>query len=546
MNENASAIHAEKKNFITKKEFWTYGVAALGQGMIYAAMSSYISDFYLNVMGLAPIFVMLLMLLARIWDAVNDPMMGIIVDKCDSRFGKYKPYIIYTVIPIAIFTFLMFFVPDFAKKGTDAYDGTGTYVWVAFIYVLWGMIYTASDVPFWSLPNAMTPNAAERGKTISFARTLNGIGSAVPMAIIMLLGYVKNSDGSPISYQTRYIVMAVVASICGGLLFAASYLTTKERIKIPKPVRDANYVNPLKLIFRHKQLMLVVIMGILSSGRYMLQAAAIHVSRYTFYIEGMTVAQSQSTVQLVFSICTAAGMFGAMLLCPLLIKKFSYKSLIISTCAGGGAAGLIGYVIGITTGYNLWVLIPFLFISSVPLGVINVISYAMIGDCLDDMELKTGRRETGLGSACQSFVNKLGNALATTMIIAMYMIVGLNVGDMTVAEGTVEFVNPTTLDNGIRNGMYMLVTLIPAICLLICCIPMFFYDITGKKKERMLADLAAARKERGIHIEDGEDEPEVFTEEYETELHAHESDNADLAEAAACENAEDKIEEREE
>ena len=128
----------------------------------------------------------------------------------------------------------------------------------------------------------------------------------------------------------------------------------------------------------------------------------------------------------------------------------------------------------------------------------------------------------------------------------MYMIVGLNVGNMTVAEGTVEFVNPTTLDNGIRNGMYMLVTLIPAICLLICCIPMFFYDITGKKKERMLADLAAARKERGIHIEDGEDEPEVFTEEYETELHAHESDNADMAEAAACENAEDKIEEREE
>ncbi len=545
MTQTVSANGTGKKNYIPKKEFWIYGVAALGQGMIYAAMSSYISDFYLNVMGLAPIFVMLLMLLARIWDAVNDPMMGIIVDKCDSRFGKYKPYILYTVVPIAVFTFLMFYVPEFAKKGSDSYDGTGTYVWVAFIYVLWGMIYTASDVPFWSLPNAMTPNAAERGKTISFARTLNGIGSAVPMAIIMLLGYVKNADGSPISYQTRYIIMAVVASVCGGMLFAASYFTAKERIKIPKPIRDVNYVNPLKLVFKHKQLMLVVIMGILSSGRYMLQAAAIHVSRYTFYLEGMTVAQSQSTVQLVFSICTAAGMFGAMLLCPMLIKKFSYKTLIIAACSGGGAAGLIGYIIGITTGYNLWALIPFLFISSIPLGVINVLSYAMIGDCLDDMELKTGRRETGLGSACQSFVNKLGNALATTMIIAMYMIVGLNVGDMTVAEGTVEFVNPTTLDNGIRHGMYMLVTLIPAVCLLVCCIPMFFYNITGKKKEQMLAELAAARKERGIHIEDGEDEPELFTEEYETEI-ADETQGSETGEETREETNADEPTDKEE
>lgn len=486
---------AQSKNYIPKKEFWIYGIAALGQGMIYAVMSSYISDFYLNVMKLTPLFVLLLMLIARIWDAINDPLMGMIVDKCDSRFGKYKPYIVYAVIPISLLTFFMFFVPEFADVDSSSYNPTGAYVWVSFIYVFWGMIYTMSDVPFWSLPNAMTPDAHERGKTIGFARTLNGIGSSVPMVIYMALGYLHVHD------RSRYMIMAIVASVCGCILFVSSYLTVKERVKIPKPVKEKGQISPLKLIFTHKALMMVVLMGVISSGRYMLQAAAVHVSRYTFYLDGMDIKTSQSTVQLVFSICTAAGMFGAMIASPFFFKKFSYKALVIFSSILGGIAALVGYAVGSLTGFNLWALIPFLFLASVPTGVINVVSYAMIGDCLDQMELETGRRETALGNACQSFVNKLGNALATTMIIAMYMIVGLDVNALTASGQSVEAINPVDLSYGIRNGMYMLVTLIPGVCLLLCCIPLAFYDITGKKKNDMLAALKQARLDRGVSIE---------------------------------------------
>ena len=495
MADTSGAVLTEKK-YIPKKEFWIYGIAALGQGMIYAVMSSYISDFYLNVMKLAPIFVLLLMLLARIWDAINDPLMGMIVDKCDSKFGKYKPYIVYTVIPIAVLTFFMFFVPKFTIADSGDYNKTGTYIWVSFIYVFWGMIYTMSDVPFWSLPNAMTPEADERGKTIGFARTMNGVGSAIPMVIFMGLGFLHLPD------KTRYMIMAIVASVCGALLFASSYLTVKERMKIPKPVKEERKVSPLKLIFSDKALMMVVLMGIISSGRYMLQAAAVHVSRYTFYLNGMDVQSSQSTVQLIFSVCTAAGLFGAMLATPFFFKRFQYKTMIVFSCIVGGSAAVIGYFIGILTGYNLYALIPFLIVSSIPLGVINVVSYAMIGDCLDLMELKTGRRETALGNACQSFVNKLGNAFSTAMIIAMYMIVGLDINAMTAGGQAVEAINPVDLSNAVRNGMYMLVTLIPGVCLLLCCIPMVFYDITGKKKEQMLVDLHEARKKRGVNVDE--------------------------------------------
>ncbi|MBP7099537.1 MAG: MFS transporter, partial [Clostridia bacterium] len=268
------------RKYVPKKEFITYSVSALGQGMIYAIMSSYISDFYLNVLRVTPIFVLLLMFLARIWDAINDPLMGMIMDAHEPKHGKMLTYIIATPIPIALLTLSLFYAPDISM--------TAKMIYASVTYVLWGMIYTMSDVPFWSLPNAMTPNPSERGSILSIARTTNGIGSAVPMAIFMILGFVLPSltglSGLALE-KTKYMSIALVASIIGNLLFVMTYFKVKERVKIPKPPkRKKGEPSSLKLIFKCKPLMLVVIMGILASGRYMYQAAAIHVARYSFYI----------------------------------------------------------------------------------------------------------------------------------------------------------------------------------------------------------------------------------------------------------------------
>ena len=157
------------ETYTPKKEWMAYCIGALGQGMVYAVMSSYISDFYMNVLKLTPLFVLLLMLLARVWDAVNDPIMGYIMDGSHPKRGKMRPYLLYTPIPIAILTVLLFYAPNLS--------GTKLMVYAAVTYVLWGMIYTASDVPFWSLPNAMTPNPDERGSIISKDRSGSGPGA---------------------------------------------------------------------------------------------------------------------------------------------------------------------------------------------------------------------------------------------------------------------------------------------------------------------------------------------------------------------------------
>ncbi len=503
-----ASVKQENKTYVPKKESQAYAIAALGQGLVYSCMSSYITDYYMNVLTLNAMFVIMLMLLARVWDAINDPMMGMIMDRHTTKWGRMKPYPVITAIPIAVFTILMFVNPGFNTQNKSIW----LYVFVAVVYVLWGMIYTASDVPFWSMPNVMTPNPKERGNIISYGKTVGGIGSAVTVALPIIMGFMYDSVFSKKMTEKefepfKFAVMAVSMAVIGMLLFSLNSVKIKERVQLPnatkkKPGEDGT----LKRIFTCKPLMLVVLSGVLSFGRYMLQAAAPHVARYSGLFIGdkpTTAAEYQSnisTVALVIQICAAVGMFGAMLFLPKLYKKFEYKHIMIVSCIAGFAASCLTVVIGWTT-KNLLLCIPFMLISAIPLGVINNVSFAMVCDCLDFMEWKTGFRDTGLGSACQSFVNKIGNAFATVMIIGMYILIDLDVATLnSKAESVVNVA--MNLDATKQFGMFALVTIVPGVSLLLCAIPLFFYDLTGEKKNRVFAELARVREERGIEIEE--------------------------------------------
>lgn len=492
------------KKYVPKKETQAYAIAALGQGLVYSCMSSYITDYYMSVLKLNAIFVILLMLLARVWDAINDPMMGMIMDRKTTKWGRMKPYPLLTAIPIAILTILMFVNPGFDVNN----QSTDLYVFVAVIYVLWGMVYTVSDVPFWSMPNVMTPDPKERGTLISHAKTIGGIGSAVTVALPIIMGYIIADMPYEKANIVKYATMAISMAVIGMPLFTLATFKTKERIHIPNATkRKPGEPSTLQRIFHCKPLMLVVLSGMLSFGRYMLQAAAPHVARYSgFYLganKPMTEAEINtniSNVALIIQICAAIGMFGAMLFLPKLYKKFEYKQIMIVSCIGGFVASCFTLLIGWTT-KNLLLCIPFMLISAIPLGVINNVSFAMVCDCLDYMEWKTGYRDTGLGSACQSFVNKIGNAFATVMIIVMYLIVNIDVSNLNVGKGEAVVNALNSLSSTQNFAMFSLVTIVPGISLLLCAIPLFFYDFTGKKKEKVFEELKALRKERGIEIE---------------------------------------------
>ena len=476
-----------------------YALGDFGCQMSFALITAYLADFYTQYIGLTEATWAIIIIFLKIWDAVNDPIMGYIADRANPKRGKMRPYLLYTPIPIAILTILLFYAPKLS--------GTQLMVYAAVTYVAWGMIYTASDVPFWSLPNVMTPDPAERGEIISKGKTANGVGSAVPIVFFMALGFILpkfNLSGTELE-KTKYMTIALICAILGNILFARVYFKAKEHIVLPNPPkRKKGEKTALQLILGCKPLMLTAIMGILSSARYMYQAGAVHVARYSFYIgkdlTGLVGAEKEAALQgnislvsTVFQVASAVGMFGAMLLMPALFKKFNYKQLIISTSLVGAASSMVIWFLGYE---RFWLCIPFFVISCIPLGAINVCLGAMIGDCLDYMEWQTGTRLTGMGSAVQSFVNKLGNALSTSFIIVMYMIVNLNVADIS-ANVTA---NPLAMSATVRSGMFSLISIIPAVSLLLCTIPLFFYDLVGEKKARVTRELAEQRKEKGVVI----------------------------------------------
>ncbi len=496
------------KKYVQKNEMTAFCVAGLGQGMIYALMSSYISDYYLNVLQLAPMFVLLLMLLARVWDAINDPLMGMIVDRSNLKSGKMIPFIRFALIPVAIVTILMYLSPNL--------DKTQMMIYSAIVYVAWGMLYTVGDVSFWGLPNVMTPDSEERSSVISVSKIFNSIGSAVPEVLFLVVGLIMaaivENSAEPMDALTvqkrKYLIMAIITVGIGSILYAVSCFGVKERVKMPPRKRQPGEPSQLKRIFTCKPLLLVLAMGILSSGRYMVGAAAIHVARYSFYIgpdlatlatEAERIAAieaSISTVKTIFQISSIVGLFGATLFMPKLMKKFDYKKLVIVSCLAGFVASIVTTLVGWFT-MNLYACIPFIIISCIPLGVINTVCFAMICDCLDYMELKTGFRDNALGAACQGFINKIGNAFATSGIVIMYMVIGLKPEQMLSSEAVIA---ATELAPELRFAMFTLVSIIPGISMLLCSIPMFFYKIAGKEKERIVSELTEMRKTSGISI----------------------------------------------
>ena len=507
-NKQAAASLYAPKKYVGKKELWMFSLGGLGQGMIYAMMSSYISDYYMNVLHLAPVFVLLLMLLACLWDAVNDPLMGMIVDRHTTKWGKLKPYILFAAGPIAMLTFLMYLSPNL--------DMVPLMIYSAVVYVLWGMVYTMADVPFWSLPNVLTPNADERSSIVSFSKIWNSIGSALPEVFFFILGILLPkiiSTADPVAYEKKkYLIIAVTVIVIGSVLYINSYFHIKERAVPPIKKKEPGKKGQLYRLFHCKPLLLVICMGVLSSGRYMVQAAAIHVARYAFYIgpdlNGMSledktaaISASVSTVKTIFQVCAIVGMFGATIFMPLLMKKFDYKKLLITTCLAGFIASIGTTLVGwfLPNPVNLYVCIPFVIISCIPLGVINTMSIAMIYDCLDFMELKTGHRDNALGSACQGFINKLGSALSTCGIVVMYMAIGFEPAKMLSSD---VIIAATELTRSQNFAMFSLVSIVPGLSLLLCAIPMFFYEISGQKKKDMQKALVAQREASGFTVED--------------------------------------------
>ena len=467
------------------REKFSYGFAAVASYMVANMASSYLNIYLTDILLVPTTFILVLMISSRVWDMLNDPMMGVIVDKTNTPQGKMRPYVKVGAYIMAAFTVFLFY----PLSGTsDAWK----MVFATFMYLGFGMAYTLVDVPAMGMMSVATPDKDERASLLSFYVTVGSVGGLLPAALYFVLDYF-------VPQRWIYFVISAfvgVVVLCGYLcLYYNSkerFATSTERIKVKEM---------FKVVAKNKPMVLTLLMSMLASPRYLIMLCAIYISIYVVKIPGM----EPGTVQLLLYLIVGAGMFAGILLTPVFYKRIGYKRTSLIAGAIGAVFLGAGFFVGLA---NIYAALPFMMIGGLGLGAYNTLPYPMVGDSLDYLEWKTGNRMEGICFSFNSFVTKFNNAvgaagLALGLIVFQYV--------QPVVPGEYLPQSQFTV-----NGLYSMVTLVPAIGFLLSLIPMALYDYTGARKERILAELAERRAEKAQTAEPdcgGEDAPCVVTEE---------------------------------
>jgi melibiose permease len=188
---------------LTRKEKISYGMGAVGKDMVYCIVSGFLLYYYKDVLGISATFIGVLFMIARIFDALNDPFMGIVIEKTDTKWGKFRPWLLIGTILSAITLFVMYSVP----KGLS---GTPLFIYVSVAYILWCATYTLMDIPYWSMIPAISQNEKDRESISVIGRSCAGFGFAIPTALTMALLPVLGNGNERLGFQRIAGIIAVI------------------------------------------------------------------------------------------------------------------------------------------------------------------------------------------------------------------------------------------------------------------------------------------------------------------------------------------------
>ena len=456
------------------KEGFSYSLCGFGQNLICTIIGSYLTVFMTDAIGFKALHVALLMLFARVYDALNDPIMGSIVDRTRTKWGKCRPYMKWMAIPIAIMTILCF-LPWYPNN-------PGGFAAVAVMYVLWGMVYTVADVPYWGLSTAMSNDTYRRGNLLTIARLFCTAGAGIVTVITPIItdNMTKGMDPAQTADTLKwiYFVIAIVCCVIAIPLFFLGFKNTTERnVSIENP---PSLGHNLKLLFKNKPLMLIVLSGIGGAARMLFTyTGGLYFAKY--------VMDKESWYSL-FTMAVVPGGLIASLLVPWCTKKFGKKNTYIWSHVIGGVAMLIAFIVGMavdkgnyTSTATTVVLLIALVIAGIPSGFGNIITYAMIGDTVEYLELKTGERAEGICFAMQTLINKIGMAVGAFVGVLAYYMAG-------VAANDASSVTPEGKDT-----MWFMLVGIAAISFFLTVIPLFFYKFNEKEQQAAKAEIEARK-----------------------------------------------------
>ena len=480
-----------KKDDVQSKEVLAYSVAGLGQNIICQLVTTFFMLYMTDVAGVSATWLAWMFLAARLFDALNDPVMGSIVEMTRTRQGKMRPYLKYSPIPIAILTVLLFVNLPVGETGKFAF---GTV-----IYLLWGIAYTSVDVPYWGLASSMTSDTEKRNTILTVARLFCTIGSgAVSVFIPIIIG-----DNTIATQRILYPIVALVCVLIAVPTFWVGYKGTKERFYDAETDGKFTLIKNLKLLGKNKPALLIILVGVLGSLRTIYMTTAVYYAKYNL--------QNFNLAGVIFLLVVPGGL-AATLLTPVLSKRFGKKTIFIWSHIIGGAFLIALYLIGLpSNGTSMGAQIAFyiiIILAGVPSGFSNIMTYSMIADSIDYLEDKTGERAEAFCFSLQTFISKIGMAMTAFVTL---MVLGKYGYDASFAEpGAIDDLWGTPEFQRVLEGNWMATTLLCGVSMLACAIPLFFYTFTEKKQKEAVARVLARK------IVAGDPNPTVYHEFVET------------------------------
>lgn len=447
-----------EKKMASKLAVICYGFGDLASQFVWTFVGSYLTIYYTDIVGLAPAIVSIIMMGARIWDAVNDPMMGAIAERTRSKFGRFRPYIAFGCPFLAIFAVLTFTNPFGGGSAAGA-------IWAAVTYIIAGMLYTLVNIPYAALSGVMTEDANQRNK-INTSRNIGmNLGMVIVNALSAGLALRFSGEGAEVANGHGYMMTALIYAIISIPLFLIVFATAKEKVQPMHGTQAFSFKDTVNNLVRNKYLMIITLIMLLQMTAFMGRIAV--TSYYVIYCLG-----SFTMIALIMTIPSLGGIIGSFFV-PFFAKRFGKRAVLMGSMLIQAVGLLVIYFAPFDN-------ITMVLVGCWIFGLFNVgfpMTLSMVADSVDYMELKTGIRTDGTAYATYGLATKVGNAIGGSIGVLLLAAFGY----VANAEQTVEAM----------NGINIVVNLIPAILFILGAAACLLWDMSDKDADEIREKLKA-------------------------------------------------------
>lgn len=389
----------------TKRSRYFFGLGTLGRDGVYTLISMYLTVYLTEVQGLSgiPLLVLgVLMAIFRVFDAFNDPVMGTIVDNTSTKWGKFKPWIVFGVMTSGIITVLLF--TDFGLSG-------GAYVaYIAVMYLMWGMAYTTNDISYWSLMPAITKDQKMREKIGAFARICANVGM---FAVVILYTNVPSLFGMD-PKKSYFIFTIILVAVMWLFQMFTVFGVKEERMQTSELKDKTSLKGMINALAKNDQLMVAAVaMALFMIGYCTTTNFGVHYFKYAYKDEG---------TYMIFAAVLAVAQLTALVVFPLFSKKFTRKQLYF----GSMITVVIAYILFFLSFENLALIVVAGLALFFAQAFIQLLMLLFLADAVEYGEWKLGKRNESVSFAVQPFVNKLGGAVGQLVLTLTLVISGID------------------------------------------------------------------------------------------------------------------------